>query len=260
MDRRERSGRRWQWAGMQMPWHVLHCMRTLQMIIINIFILELSHDRWSMIARIISELSNDRRPMIARRPGDATACWHQCCGVLFTLRETRVLCEYHTAPVPNFDCTGIVSISCELPTFEFSSECQCSFSTQMYSYPHTSQQCWCRDHEPLCESWKKRRLECVAPGHYCQLPCTEGLYLHETLDLHWSGSQTIHYSALMTLCFPLVQQKSVFTHTNNRNTKYPPEYVVDRNYIVPQDYQENRRGLDRYICVYLWHHYQMYCR
>jgi len=47
-----------------------------------------------------------------------------------------------------------------------------------------------------------------------------------------------------------VQQKSIFTHTNNHKAKYPAEHVVDRKYVVPQDYQENRQGLDRYSCVY----------
>eukprot|EP00277_Geminigera_cryophila_P003382 CAMPEP_0179427660 /NCGR_PEP_ID=MMETSP0799-20121207/13536_1 /TAXON_ID=46947 /ORGANISM="Geminigera cryophila, Strain CCMP2564" /LENGTH=172 /DNA_ID=CAMNT_0021202785 /DNA_START=923 /DNA_END=1438 /DNA_ORIENTATION=+ len=41
-------------------------------------------------------------------------------------------------------------------------------------------------------------------------------------------------------------QKSIFTHTNNHKAKYPPEYVVDRKYVVPEDYKENRRGLDSY--------------
>mmetsp|Transcript_70387 Transcript_70387/g.114340 ORF Transcript_70387/g.114340 Transcript_70387/m.114340 type:complete len:185 (+) Transcript_70387:255-809(+) len=41
-------------------------------------------------------------------------------------------------------------------------------------------------------------------------------------------------------------QKSIFTHTNNHKAKYPAEHVVDRKYVVPQDYQENRQGLDSY--------------
>ena len=47
-----------------------------------------------------------------------------------------------------------------------------------------------------------------------------------------------------------VQQNSIFTHTNNHKAKYPPEYVVDRKYVVPEDYKENRRGLDRYLYVH----------